>query len=46
MHISTCSPAETFDSGMDYGTQLDPNYERSPFAFNGKLDQMVITLTD
>ncbi len=46
MHISTYSLAETFDVGMDYGTQVDPNYEGSPFPFTGELDRVIITLTD
>ena len=46
MHISTYSLAETFDVGIDYGTQVDPGYEGSPFAFTGDLDRVTITLTD
>ena len=46
MHISTYSLAETFDVGMDNGTQVDPRYEGSPFAFEGDLDRVVITLKD
>ncbi len=46
MHISTYSLAETFDVGMDSGTQVDKDYEGSPFAFTGKLDKVVVTLTD
>ena len=46
MHISTYSLAETFDVGIDYGTQVDPNYEGSPFPFKGDLDRVKITLTD
>ena len=46
MHISTYSLAETFDVGVDYGTQVDPGYEGSPFPFKGELDRVVITLTD
>jgi arylsulfatase len=46
MHISTYSLAETFDIGMDTGTQVDPAYEGSPFPFKGALDKVVITLTD
>ena len=46
MHISTYSLAETFDVGMDYGTQVDPNYKGSPFPFKGDLDRVKITLTD
>jgi arylsulfatase len=46
MHISTYSLAETFDIGVDYGTQVDPNYAGSPFPFEGDLDRVVITLLD
>ncbi len=46
MHISTYSLAETFDVGMDSGTQVDKDYEGSPFAFTGNLDKVVVTLTD
>ena len=46
MHISTYSLAETFDIGIDYGTQVDPNYAGSPFPFQGTLDRVVITLAD
>ena len=46
MHISTYSLAETFDIGIDYGTQVDTNYEGSPFPFTGDLDRVTITLTD
>ena len=46
MHISTYSLAETFDVGIDYGTQVDPNYAGSPFPFTGTLDRVKITLTD
>jgi hypothetical protein len=46
MHISTYSLAETFDIGCDYGTQVDPDYKGSPFAFTGELDRVKITLTD
>ncbi|HIF30327.1 MAG: hypothetical protein ABGX07_12465 [Pirellulaceae bacterium] len=46
MHISTYSLAETFDIGIDYGTQVAPNYAGSPFAFTGELDRVTITLTD
>jgi arylsulfatase len=45
-HISTYSLAETFDVGVDYGTQVDPKYEGSPFPFTGQLDRVVITLKD
>ncbi len=46
MHISTYSLAETFDIGWDYGTQVDPDYAGSPFPYTGKLDRVLITLTD
>ncbi len=46
MHISTYSLAETFDVGKDSGTQVDKDYEGSPFVFTGKLDKVVVTLTD
>ena len=46
MHISTYSLAETFDVGSDFGTQVDPNYEGSPFPYKGDLDQVTITMTD
>jgi len=46
MHISTYSLAETFDIGMDTGTQVDPAYEGSPFPFKGALDKVVVTLTN
>ena len=46
MHISTYSLAETFDVGMDSGTQVDKDYEGDPFAFTGTLDRVIVTLTD
>jgi arylsulfatase len=46
MHISTYSLAETFDIGMDTGTQVDKDYEGGTFAYTGELDRVVITLTD
>ncbi len=46
MHISTYSLAETFDVGMDAGTQVDKGYEGGPFEFSGELDRVKITLTD
>ena len=46
MHISTYSFAETFDVGMDSGTQVDPNYAGSTFPFTGTIDKVVATLTD
>jgi arylsulfatase len=46
MHISTYSLAETFDIGMDTGTQVDKDYEGNIFEFTGEIDKVVITLTD
>jgi len=46
MHISTYSLAETFDIGMDTGTQVDKAYEGSTFPFTGVLDRVKITLLD
>jgi len=46
MHISTYSLAETFDIGMDSGTQVDKDYEGTPFEFTGEIDRVVVTLTD
>ena len=46
MHISTYSLAETFDIGIDYGTQVDPDYQGNPFPFTGVLDRVTITLMD
>ena len=45
MHISTYSLAETFDVGRDTGTQVSRLYS-DPFPFVGKLDKVVIQLTD
>jgi arylsulfatase len=45
MHISTYSLAETFDVGRDTGTQVSKLYD-DPFPFTGKLDKVVITLTE
>jgi arylsulfatase len=45
MHISTYSLAETFDVGRDTGTQVTKLYT-DPFPFEGKLDKVVIRLTD
>jgi arylsulfatase len=44
MHISTYSLAETFDIGMDTGTQVSDLYD-DPFVFDGVLDRVVINLT-
>jgi arylsulfatase len=46
MHISTYSLAETFDVGMDSGTQVDKAYEGDPFEFTGIIDRVIVTLTD
>ena len=43
MHISTYSLAETFDVGLDTGTQVTKLYN-GPFPFQGNLDRVVITL--
>jgi len=45
MHIATYSLAETFDVGLDTGTQVSKLYT-DPFPFNGKLDRVIIRLTD
>jgi arylsulfatase len=45
MHISTYSLAETFDIGMDTGTQVSKIYG-DPFPFVGELDRVAIRLTD
>jgi len=45
MHFSTYSLAETFDVGRDTGTQVTKFYN-GPFIFNGKLEKVVILLTD
>lgn len=45
-HISTYSLAETFDVGIDTGTQVDPDYQGNPYPFTGELDRVLITLTD
>ena len=46
MHISTYSLAETFDIGMDTGTQVDKAYEGSTYSFTGELDRVKITLNN
>ena len=46
MHRATYSLAETFDVGLDTGTQVDPAYAGGPFAFTGTLDKVVITMTN
>ncbi len=45
MHISTYSLAETFDVGLDTGTQVSKRYQ-DPFPFQGGLDRVVVTLTE
>ncbi len=45
MHISTYSLAETFDVGRDTGTQVSKMYT-DPFAYNGELDRVIITVSD
>ena len=45
MHISTYSLAETFDIGLDTGTQVSKLYT-DPFPFEGDLDRVLINLTD
>lgn len=45
MHRSTYSLAETFDVGVDTGTQVSKLY-KGPNKFNGELDKVKITLTD
>ena len=46
MHRATYSLAETFDIGLDTGTQVDPTYAGGPFPFTGTLDKVVITMTN
>jgi len=43
MHISTYSLAETFDVGLDTGTQVSKLYD-GPFQFSGELDRVIIML--
>jgi arylsulfatase len=45
MHISTYSLAETFDIGRDTGTQVSKMYT-DPFAYDGKLDRVIFTVSD
>jgi arylsulfatase len=45
MHRSTYSLAETFDVGIDTGTQVSKLY-RGTFPFQGELDRVEITLTE
>ncbi len=44
MHRSTYSLAETFDIGIDTGTQVSKLYQGT-FGFKGELDKVMITLT-
>ena len=45
MHRSTYSLAETFDVGIDTGTQVSKLY-KGPNKFHGELDRVKITLTE
>lgn len=45
MHISTYSLAETFDVGLDTGTQVSEVYS-GVFKFNGKIDRVIFTVSD
>ena len=45
MHISTYSLAETFDVGMDTGTQVSPMYT-DPFEFTGVIDRVIFNVSD
>ena len=45
MHRSTYSLAETFDVGIDTGTQVSKLY-KGVNKFKGELDKVIITLTD
>jgi arylsulfatase A-like enzyme len=45
MHIATYSLAETFDVGMDTGTQVSDLYTGT-FKFDGRLDRVIITVSD
>ena len=45
MHVSTYSLAETFDIGRDTGTQVSTMY-RDPFPYTGRLDRVIITVSD
>jgi arylsulfatase len=45
MHRSTYSLAETFDVGIDTGTQVSKLY-KGTFDFKGDLDRVTITLND
>jgi arylsulfatase len=45
MHIATYSLAETFDIGLDTGTQVSSLYNGT-FKFNKKLDKVIFTISD
>jgi arylsulfatase len=45
MHISTYSLAETFDVGMDTGTQVSAMYT-DPFEFTGLIDRVIFNVSD
>jgi len=45
MHVATYSLAETFDVGMDTGTQVSDSYE-GIFAYNGTIDRVIFTVSD
>ncbi|MBW2508312.1 MAG: arylsulfatase [Deltaproteobacteria bacterium] len=45
MHISTYSLAETFDVGLDTGTQVSKAYE-GVFEFSGTIDRVIFTISD
>lgn len=45
MHIATYSLAETFDIGLDTGTQVSRLYT-DPYPFTGELDRVLISLTN
>ena len=46
MHISTYSLAETFDIGIDTGTQVAAIHQGDPFPYTGVLDRVVFTMKD
>jgi len=45
MHIATYSLAETFDVGLDTGTQVTNMYD-DPFPFTGVIDRVIINVSD
>ena len=46
MHISTFSLSETFDVGIDAGTQVTNKYAvKNHFPYTGELDKEVVRLT-